>query len=121
MENFNLSDWLTSAGYTLLAALGGLLGYVMREHDQGNPLNAWRALAEGLSSGFVGFLVMLLCFALGFDPLWSGFIVGIFGWLGATVSIRVLERFVYEKLGIRLRENTEKRVREAQAKENGDG
>ena len=49
MENFNLSEWITSAGYTLLAALGGLLGYVMREHDKGNPLNGWRALAEALA------------------------------------------------------------------------
>lgn len=121
MEQFDLSEWLTSIGYTLLAALGGLLGYVMREHDKGNPLNAWRAFAEALSSGFVGFLVMLLCFAMGFDPLWSGFIVGIFGWLGANVSIRLLERIVYEKLGIKLRENTDQRVRQAKARENGDG
>ena len=71
MENFNWSDWLTSAGYTLLAALGGLLGYIMREHDKGNPLNGWRMAAETAGSGFVGFLVMLLCFAMGFDPLWS--------------------------------------------------
>lgn len=117
MDNFNLSEWATSAGYTLLAALGGLLGYVMREHDKGNPLNVWRALAEAAGSGFVGFLVMLLCFALGFDPLWSGFIVGVFGWLGANVSIRLLERVVYDKLGIKLRENTDQRVEAAKAKE----
>lgn len=103
MEHFSLSEWLTSAGYTVLAAVGGLLGYVMREHDKGNPLSGWRALTEALSSGFVGFLVMLLCRAMGFDPLWSGFVVGIFGWLGASVSIRLLERVVYEKLGVRLR------------------
>jgi len=117
MEHFNLSEWLTSAGYTLLAALGGLLGYVMREHDKGNPLKAWRAATEALSSGFVGFLVMMLCFAMGLDPLWSGFIVGIFGWLGANVSIRLLERVVYDKLGIKLRENTDQRVEAAKAKE----
>ena len=117
MENFNWSDWLTSAGYTLLAALGGLLGYIMREHDKGNPLNGWRMAAETAGSGFVGFLVMLLCFAMGFDPLWSGFIVGVFGWLGANVSIRLLERFVYEKLGIKRRENTDKRIEAAKARE----
>lgn len=117
MEHFSLSDWLTSAGYTLLAAMGGLLGYIMREHDKGNELNGWRAIAEAFSSGFVGFLVMLLCRAMGFDPLWSGFIVGIFGWLGANVSIRLLERMVYERLGIKLRANTDKRVEAAKAAE----
>ena len=117
MENFSLSDWLTSAGYTLLAAVGGLLGYVMREHDKGNDLSGWRAAAEALSSGFVGFLVMLLCRAMGIDPLWSGFVVGIFGWLGANVSIRLLERLVYDKLGIKLRANTDKRVAAAKARE----
>lgn len=116
MENFSLSDWITSAGYTLLAAFGGLLGHVLREHDKGNPLSPFRAAAETLSSGFVGFLVMLLCRAMELDPLWSGFIVGIFGWLGAGVSIRVLESVVYKKLGIKLRANTDKRV---EAAENG--
>lgn len=121
MEQFNLFDWLTSAGYTVLAAVGGLLGYIMREHDKGNDLNGWRAITETLSSGFVGFLVMLLCRALKLDPLWSGFIIGVFGWLGASVSIRLLERIVYEKLGIKLRANTDKRVEAAKVKEEGGG
>ncbi|PNU02093.1 phage holin family protein [Novosphingobium guangzhouense] len=117
MEHFNLSDWLSAAGYTILAALGGLLGYVMREHDKGNPLNGWRAVSEAVSSGFVGFIVMLLCQAMKIDPLWTGPIVGVFGWLGANVSIRLLERIVYERLGVKLRANTDKRVRAAKAQE----
>lgn len=117
MEQFSLSDWATAAGYTLLAALGGALGYVMREHDKGNPLNGWRALTEAAGSGFVGFLVMLLCRAMGLDPLWSGFVVGIFGWLGANVSIRFLERIVYERFGVKLRANTDKRVAAARQEE----
>jgi hypothetical protein len=44
------------------------------------------------------------------DPLWSGFIVGIFGWLGARVSIRLLEKIVYNRLGVKLRSDTEKRT-----------
>ncbi|MFC0684625.1 phage holin family protein [Novosphingobium clariflavum] len=117
MEHFSLSDWLTSLGYGLLAGIAGGLGYVMRENDKGNPLNGWRALTEIASSGLVGFLVMLLCQAMKIDPLWTGFIVGIFGWLGANVSIRLLERIVYERLGIKLRANTDKRVEAAKAQE----
>lgn len=119
MEQFSWSDWLTATGYTLLAAVGGLLGYVMREHDKGNPLSGLRALTEAVSSGFVGFLVMLLCRAMGLDPLWTGPVVGVFGWLGANVSIRLLERIVYEKLGIKLRANTDKRVAAAKSQEEG--
>lgn len=102
MEHFSFSEWLTSAGYSLLAAVGGLLGYAMREHDAGRRLSPLRAVIEATGSGFVGFLVMLLCRAIGLDPLWSGFIVGIFGWLGASASIRVLERFAHERLGLKL-------------------
>lgn len=110
VENFSLSDWLTALGYTALAAIGGLLGYTMREHDKGNELSGRRAFVEAASSGFVGFIVMLICRAIGLDPLWSAPAVGIFGWLGANVSIRLLERLVYEKLGIKLRANTEERI-----------
>ncbi|MFC4256344.1 hypothetical protein GRI97_10545 [Altererythrobacter xixiisoli] len=120
MEHFSLSEWLTSAGYTLLAAVGGLLGYVMREHDKGNPLSGWRAVTEALSSGFVGFLVMLLCRAMGFDPLWSGFVVGIFGWLGASVSIRLLERLVYQKLGIKLKAVPDRHMETTRTSEQGE-
>lgn len=120
MDNFSLTDFLSAVGHTALAAVGGLLGYVMRENDKGNPLKAWRAFTEALSSGFAGFLVLLLCQAMGLNPLWTGFTVGIFGWLGANVTIRLLERIVYEKLGIKLRENTDKRVEAAKASE-GDG
>lgn len=109
MEHFNWSDWIVSAGNVLLASIGGLLGYSMREHDKGNPFSWSRAAMEGVSSGFVGFLVMLLCGALKIDPLYSGFIVGVFGWLGANASIRLLEGFVYKKLGIKMRANTDKR------------
>lgn len=113
MEHFNLSDWLASAGYTVLAAIGGLLGYIMREYDKGNELSGFRACVQALSSGFVGFLVMLLCQAMGLSAVWTGPVVGMFGWLGANVTIQLLERIVYEKLGVKLRANTDKRVESA--------
>lgn len=48
MEAFSLSDWLTLVGYFLLAAFGGLLGYVMREKekDKGSELNRPRAAID---------------------------------------------------------------------------
>jgi hypothetical protein len=117
MEHFDLSDWLSAIGYTILSGIGGLLGYVMRENDKGNPLTGLRAAVQGFSSAFVGFLIYLLCRAIGIDSLWVGPIVGVFGWLGATVTIQMLERVVYERLGLKLRENTDRRVAAAQDQE----
>lgn len=103
MEHFSLSEWLGALGYAALAAVAGFLGHIMRELDAGRRLSPVRVVIETLGSGLVGFLVMLLCRAMGFDPLWSGFLVGIFGWVGASASIRIIERLAYGKLGIAMK------------------
>lgn len=43
---------------------------------------------------------MLCCKALNIDILWSGVIVGVFGWLGAEASIVMLAGLLRRKLGI---------------------
>ncbi|PNU05866.1 hypothetical protein A8V01_14630 [Novosphingobium guangzhouense] len=100
-----------------VAAAGGGLGHVMRESDKGNKILRWRVLLNMAASGFVGLLVTFLCQAVKLDDLWTGFVVGVFGWLGATVSIQLLERIVYKKFGIPLRANTDRRVDGAKAQE----
>ena len=86
--------------YPVFAAFGGLLGYALRMMDAGLQVSRWRALIESLAAGFVGILVMLLCQALQLSPQWTGVVVGVCGWLGATASIRMLERVVRNKLGV---------------------
>lgn len=100
MENF--SSWLDSAGHGVLAAVGGLLGYVMREQSAGNRPTLFATLIQTLSSGFVGFLTYQLCMAVGLDGPWTIPIVGVFGWLGATVTIQIFERIIFEKLGVKI-------------------
>lgn len=100
MDHFNLYEWLSAAAHAALATFAGLLGYTTRQQHQGAPFNIWHAVTEALSSGLVGFLVMLLCQAMQVDLLWTGFLVGIFGWLGANASIRMLERIAYGKFGL---------------------
>jgi hypothetical protein len=86
--------------FPLFASAGGLLGYVLRMMDAGNRVSLWRAVVEALAAGFVGILVMLLCQAMQLSAQWTGVMVGVCGWLGATVSIRMLERVVRGKLGV---------------------
>ncbi|QMV29682.1 hypothetical protein [Vibrio phage vB_VnaS-AQKL99] len=87
---------------TLFAALGGLLSYLMRtlNHDEKPRLS--RAFVETFSSAFVGILAIMACRAFHIDVLWSGVIVGVFGWLGAEASIVILTGLVRKKLGVNL-------------------
>lgn len=96
-ENFN---WLVAVFYSAFAAIGGLLGHLMRAVDGGDKLSLTRASLETFGAAFVGSLVTLACMAAELNPLWSGTVVGVAGWLGASASIRVLEIVVYKWLKI---------------------
>ena len=86
--------------FGFIAAVGGLLGYLMRALNNNWKITYGRAAVECASSGFVGILAMLACKALDIDWMWSGVIVGVFGWLGAEASIAVFTKLVRKKLGI---------------------
>jgi hypothetical protein len=82
----------------VLATIAGALGYLMRTIRRGRKVRALYVLLEAGSSGFVGYMVFLLCRAMHVPEAWLGPVVGIFGWLGASSSIAVLERIVLRKL-----------------------
>lgn len=92
--------WLKMLAYALFAAMGGILGHVMRAMDNRQKINKWRAALEGIGAGFVGLLVLFTCTAMNMSDQWTGVIVGVSGWMGANASIRILESLVYKKLGI---------------------
>lgn len=96
-NNFN---WLVAIFYSAFAAFGGLLGHLMRSVDRGDEFNLTRAALETFGAAFVGSLVTLGCMAAELDPMWSGMVVGVAGWLGASASIRVLEIIIYKWLKI---------------------
>lgn len=100
LEHLTESWWFKSAMYAVLAAIGGALGYIMRTLDQKEKIIWWRALFEALGAAFVGFLVMLVCQEANIGQGYTGVVVGVCGWLGANVTIRLLESVVRKRLGI---------------------
>lgn len=94
------TEWLQKVlMYVSLAVIGGALGHVMRTAD-GGRIRWGRVLLEAASAGFVGFLMLLMCNAYGLADEWTGLLVGVSGWLGANTSIGLLEKVVYNKLGL---------------------
>lgn len=76
------------------------MGHLLRVMDKGEKISWPRATLEAVSAAFVGFIIMLLCQATSMSQEWTGVIVGVSGWLGASVSIRMLELVVRKRLGL---------------------
>jgi LydA holin phage, holin superfamily III len=92
--------WFLKLSYIALAWFGGAMGYVMGQLEKEKKVSFWRMLTEGTASAFVGIIVMLLCQAMKLSPEWTGVVVGVCGWLGANVSIRLLEKAVKKRIGV---------------------
>ena len=88
------SLYLTTLLLVLLAAVGGLIGSMIRMLDDTGKINWTITLIEALASAFSGVIVMLLCQALGFNLQWTGVIVGVCGWFGGRTTMLWLERRV---------------------------
>lgn len=92
--------WAKAFAHALFASFGGAMGYILRSIHTEKAPNFWRTIAEMASSGFVGMLVYLMCIAMKLDPAWTGVIVGVCGWLGASATIAMLETIVRKRLGV---------------------
>lgn len=105
-NEFNIIEILQFAGFS---AMGGLLGYLMRQVTREQPIKLSRATLEAVTSGFVGTITMFLCHAIGLPWYWSGAVVGVLGWLGAEASIVVISRVIRGKIGLDLIPEKEKK------------
>lgn len=101
MAELQKNEAVSRIWWITIATWGGIFGYVMRSLDNHEKPTWSRGLLEAGSSGFVGLLVVYFCSALGLSEHWIGITAGISGWLGASVSINLLQKTVYERLGIR--------------------
>lgn len=87
--------------YAAFAGIAGLLGHTLRTLESGGQLTMFRSFAEMAGAALVGVLTLMACKALALDTMWTGVTVGVMAWLGANASIRVLEKMVYQRLGIK--------------------
>jgi len=93
-------NWIQLIAVAAFAAVGGAIGSILRAMDAAQPLSFTRAFVEFIAAGFVGALSGLLCTAWGLSIVWTTFIAGTFGMLGARATIQVMQRFVWTKLGL---------------------
>lgn len=100
MMSEKASQAFAIASYIALGMFAGAIGYIQRQFADNKPIGKWHVLVEALGAGLVGYLLMLVCMELGLSPNWTGTIVGTGGWLGASASIRIIERYVFRKLGV---------------------
>lgn len=89
------------AAYFSFASFGGFLGHLMRIHERKEKFNWGAVILESIAAGFVGLIALLLCKALGLSMDWSGVVVGMSGWMGASATLRLIEVLVYNKLGLK--------------------
>lgn len=94
------SWWGKTVAMIFMAAFGGMMGYMMRSVNGDADITIGRTLLETASAGFVGLVFKLVCDELHLSDGWTGVIVGLAGWLGASASVQMLEKLVYNKLGI---------------------
>jgi hypothetical protein len=92
--------WIQAFAYAAFAAFGGFMGHLVRTVENGRAISWGRAFLESASAGFVGLIVLMMCQAMELSMQWTGVIVGMAGWLGASATIRLVERVAYKKLGI---------------------
>lgn len=105
-DEFNIIEIMQFAGFS---AMGGLLGYLMRQVTREQPIKLSRATLEAVASGFIGIITMFLCHAIRLPWYWSGAVVGVLGWLGAEASIVVIARAIRGEIGLDLIPEKEKK------------
>jgi hypothetical protein len=100
MNPDNPDSWIKFFMYGAFASFGGVMGYAMRTIHNAGKVTFCRGVIEGASAGFVGMIVCLLCQAMKLSDQWTGVCVGVFGWMGANVTMMLLEKIVVAKFGL---------------------
>lgn len=94
------SEFIKSWVYIVIAATGGVLGYMMRRLGSGQQIHVGETILQGVGAAFAGYLVLLGCRALAVPSEVSGVVIGLCGWLGADATLMLLQSYIYKKLNI---------------------
>lgn len=86
--------------FVLLATLGGLIGYLSSALSEKRQVKGTVAAIKAVSSGFLGYVLVLLCreYQLSYEV--TGVICSIFGWIGSDAVVPLLEKIAKRRLGI---------------------
>lgn len=87
--------WLDTLYFTLIAGIGGMVSYLTSMTD----FSFKSFLIKGISSGFAGYLISLLCIYANMPTSMTAFLCGTFGYLGSEVTIALLKKIVTKKIG----------------------
>lgn len=87
---FDRDDYLVML-LILFAAVGGLVGSMIRMLDNCDKVRWGIVAVETLASAFSGVIVMLLCQSLGLPMKITGVVVGTCGWFGGRTTMLWLE------------------------------
>lgn len=102
-------DWFKVAIFTLIALVGGCLGYTARKLDAKEKFSLGVFFFEGISSGFFGFLIGLVSMEHGASIGWGGSIIGVLSWFGARSMVSILKPIVVKRLGLFFGVNADER------------
>ncbi|MDI2145886.1 phage holin family protein [Pseudomonas sp. ITA] len=89
-----LHSWI----YILIAAVGGVLGHMMRKLGVREKVTMSETLLQGVGAAFAGYLVLLACHSFAVPPEVAGVVIGLCGWLGADASLSIMQNYIYKKL-----------------------
>lgn len=91
---------IQAALYLVLAAIGGILGYLTRAAESGTGITAGMLALKAAGAAFAGFLVFLVALYFSLDWIPTGILVGLAGWIGADATLQVLSTQVRKRLGL---------------------
>lgn len=93
-------DWFKILAFSILSAVGGTLGYIMRTLDKQERLSGWRVVLEGLSAAFFAVLIGLVCMEQKLSIGYTSVIIGVLSWAGARTTFILIRSLAFRKLGV---------------------
>lgn len=94
MINQSFDEITRAIVYSSIAVIGGIVSYISTASEI-----IWKELAiKGISSGFAGTLIGLLCIYWNLPEPLTYFLCGTFGYLGSEITISLIKKVISKKI-----------------------